>query len=98
MNKALAIMHLFPEAEPMTDFILQDDSDGNGAYIAQWNIDAPQPTEAELEQAWADFLALPAPVPKESLEDKVTRLEAENASSTLQIIDLFEQLITKGVL
>jgi hypothetical protein len=33
------------------DFSLQDDSDGNGTYIAQWNSDQPQPSEAEIETA-----------------------------------------------
>ena len=40
-----------------SDFILQDDSDGNGAYIAQWNSASPQPTEAEIETAHAEWQA-----------------------------------------
>ena len=31
-----------------TDVMLQDDSDGNGAYIKEWNLDIPQPTDAQL--------------------------------------------------
>ena len=27
---------------------LQDDSDGNGAYIKEWNLDIAQPTDAQL--------------------------------------------------
>ena len=30
------------------DVMLQDDSDGNGAYIKEWNLDIAQPTEAQL--------------------------------------------------
>ena len=30
------------------DVILQDDSDGNGAYIKEWNLDIAQPTDAQL--------------------------------------------------
>lgn len=30
------------------DVILQDDSDGKGAYIKEWNLDIPKPTEAQL--------------------------------------------------
>ena len=30
------------------DVMLQDDSDGKGAYIKEWNLDIAQPTEAQL--------------------------------------------------
>ena len=30
------------------DVILQDDSDGKGAYIKEWNLDIAQPTDAQL--------------------------------------------------
>ena len=33
----------------MKDVILQDDSDGNGAYIKEWNLDIAQPTSAQLD-------------------------------------------------
>ena len=32
----------------MKDVMLQDDSDGNGAYIKEWNLDISQPTDAQL--------------------------------------------------
>ena len=32
----------------MKDVILQDDSDGKGAYIKEWNLDISQPTDAQL--------------------------------------------------
>jgi len=31
------------------DVILQDDSDGKGAYIKEWNLDIPQPTQSQLD-------------------------------------------------
>jgi hypothetical protein len=31
------------------DVLLQDDSDGNGAYIKEWNLDIPKPTQAQLD-------------------------------------------------
>jgi len=37
------------------DFRLQND--GKGAYIAQWNSDQPQPSEAEIETADAEWQA-----------------------------------------
>ena len=30
------------------DVMLQDDSDGNGAYIKEWNLDIAQPTSTQL--------------------------------------------------
>ena len=32
----------------MKDVKLQDDSDGNGAYIKEWNLDIAQPNDAQL--------------------------------------------------
>ena len=32
----------------INDVMLQDDSDGNGAYIKEWNLDIAQPTDAQL--------------------------------------------------
>jgi len=42
---------------PDIDFILQDDSDGKGVYIAEWLSDQPQPSEAEIEQAHTEWQA-----------------------------------------
>jgi hypothetical protein len=35
-----------------TDVILQDD--GNGAYIKEWNLDMPKPTDAQLSAVESD--------------------------------------------
>ena len=32
----------------LKDVTLQDDSDGKGVYIKEWNLDISQPTEAQL--------------------------------------------------
>ena len=32
----------------LKDVILQDDSDGKGAYIKEWNLSISQPTDAQL--------------------------------------------------
>ncbi len=50
MNLAIAIMQLFPTADFWTDIIIRDD--GDGAYIAEWNLPEPQPIKAELMAAW----------------------------------------------
>ena len=31
-----------------SDVLLQDDSNGQGVYIAEWNLDIAQPTDAQL--------------------------------------------------
>ena len=31
-----------------TDVLLQDDSDGQGAYIKEWNLDIAKPTDEQL--------------------------------------------------
>ena len=36
------------EVDFSKDVMLQDDSDGNGAYIKEWNLDIAQPTDAQL--------------------------------------------------
>ena len=33
----------------LKDFILQDNSDGKGVFIAEWNLDIPKPTMAQLD-------------------------------------------------
>ena len=30
------------------DVLLKDNSDGKGVFIAEWNLDIPKPTEAQL--------------------------------------------------
>ena len=32
-----------------SDVLLQDDSNGEGAYIKEWNLDIPKPTVTELD-------------------------------------------------
>ena len=36
------------EVDFTKDVMLQDESDGNGAYIKEWNLDIAQPTDAQL--------------------------------------------------
>ena len=36
------------EVDFTKDVMLQDDSDGKGAYIKEWNLDIAQPTNAQL--------------------------------------------------
>ena len=36
------------EVDFLNDVRLQDDSNGQGVYIAEWNLDIAQPTDAQL--------------------------------------------------
>jgi hypothetical protein len=37
------------EVDFRKDVILQDNSDGKGVFIAEWNLDIPKPTDAQLD-------------------------------------------------
>ena len=37
------------EIDFLKDVILQDNSDGKGVFIAEWNLDIPKPTMAQLD-------------------------------------------------
>tara|TARA_S200002703_G_C3733936_1_gene225606 strand:- start:99 stop:440 length:342 start_codon:yes stop_codon:yes gene_type:complete len=38
----------------LRDVLLQDDSDGKGVYIKEWNLDMAEPTNAQLEALEAE--------------------------------------------
>lgn len=46
MELSAALAELYPDADPSRDYALVDQ--GKGAYIAAWNLAAPQPTADEL--------------------------------------------------
>ena len=39
------------EVDFMKDVMLQDDSDGKGPYIKEWNLDIAQPSDSDLASA-----------------------------------------------
>jgi len=39
----------------LTDFVLQDNSDGAGVFIAEWLSASPQPSVAEIEAAHTEW-------------------------------------------
>lgn len=62
MNLSLVILHLFPNATPRVDYIILDQ--GAGSEIVRWDLPDPQPTQVELDAAWAVVSgATPAPSP-----------------------------------
>ena len=45
-------LYVNAEVDFNSDVILQDD--GDGAYIKEWNLDIPQPTDAQLSSVESD--------------------------------------------
>lgn len=97
MNIALAIMHLYPQANPITDFIVQDDSDGEGPYIAAWNLEDPQPTEEELLEAWEALNTVSLPQYKqEKIEYLSTLRDIELTSGFTSTVERSDVLLEFG--
>ncbi|WP_274363703.1 XkdW family protein [Paenibacillus thermotolerans] len=82
MNKALAILFLYPNANPLVDFEVLDE--GDGPQLVRWEVKdengdiVPEPTDAELFAAWEAYQANP-PEPPETDAQKIARLEQEIA-------------------
>jgi hypothetical protein len=90
LNIALSILHLYPDAVPSKDFIVQDDSDYKGPYLAAWNLDEPQPTDEELKTAWEAYQEAEANKPPQLTE--IEKLQAENAGLALELAQTKMQL------
>lgn len=150
MNLAIAINYLHPDANPLHDFIVQDNgpepvlrpgaetkgrvryeikppengeeavegtyyrygidynllTEGEdydlverGPYIAVWKLDAPQPTEAELQAAWEAYQEAEANKPPvltelEQLQQENLLLKAQN-NALSERADFIEDLIAE---
>jgi len=42
---------------PQVDYVLRNNSDGNGIFIKEWNNASPQPSESEIEAAHNEWQA-----------------------------------------
>ncbi|OIR62892.1 phage portal protein [Bacillus sp. FMQ74] len=86
---AETIMYKYPSADPTKDFIVQND--GNGSYIAEWNLRAPIPTQKELESWWEELQKNPPYEPPDQVEllaqelsqEKLARKQLEELNKTL---------------
>ncbi|MCY7827660.1 XkdW family protein [Bacillus spizizenii] len=91
MNIGEAILYKYPTADPTKDFIVQNNGDGTPSYIAEWNIRAPIPTEAELKTWWEELqstFAYEPPVQvdllaRELSQEKLARKQFEELNKTL---------------
>ncbi|MBN7744737.1 XkdW family protein [Bacillus velezensis] len=91
MNIGEAILFKYPTADPTKDFIVQNNGDGTPSYIAEWNIRAPIPTEAELKSWWEELQNTSAYEPpvqvdllaQELSQEKLARKQLEELNQTL---------------
>ena len=63
---------------------LQDDSDGNGAHIKEWNLDIPQPTSEQLNSYES------AATTEENNNAVIANRKSEYGSNTHQIENIIE--------
>lgn len=109
LNKALAIMHLFPNAILGKDFSVRDD--GEGQFIDTWALEEPLPSDEELVAAWQEYLKLDNERPMSQVEkqlhiigeqlaqEKIARQQSDRMNSMLgqQIAEMkIEILKLKG--
>ncbi|WP_052098311.1 XkdW family protein [Paenibacillus stellifer] len=87
MDLYFAIKHLYPSSRVDKDFVLLDKSDGNGPYIAVWNLEDPQPTEAELAAAWESYLEAEASKPPDP-PSETEQLRMDNAALLLELVQV----------
>ena len=69
----------------LTDYVLQDD--GAGVFIAEWNSASPQPTEAEIEAAHAEWQA------EYDSQEYARNRQAEYPSTDDLIVALWENVV-----
>ena len=72
------------EVDFLNDVRLQDDSDGNGAYIKEWNLDIAQPTDEQLNSYES------AATTEENNNAVIANRKSEYGSNTHQIENIIE--------
>ena len=73
--------------KPEIDFVLRDNSDGNGVYMYEWNSSSPQPTVAEIESAYAEWQA------EYDSQEYARNRQAEYPSINDLIVALWENVV-----
>jgi len=83
INKGLALMALFPDADPIFDYTVIKDENGE-QRIAAWHLDAPIPTEEELREGYKKYLEEQAKKPR-SVDLRKLRLEKDLAIAEMTL-------------
>ncbi len=71
------------EVDFTSDVLLQNDSDGKGDYIKEWNLEIAKPTDAQL-----DALETEANAYEQELKDAEANKETKKASGKQKLKDL----------
>lgn len=105
LSLAQKIRLIYPDASPVKDFLVRDDADERGQYIAEWNMEFPIPTDEELAEAESQYVP---PVPPKTIEEvlqenadlsyHVMILEGEQIRLKQEQADLTYQLMMKEVI
>jgi hypothetical protein len=74
-----ALAYLFPTAVPGKDYRIFDAQDGNGPFIAAWNLPDPQPTPDQITAAIASYDAQQAAAQQAEQEKAASQLQAAQA-------------------
>lgn len=87
------IKYLYPNAVPLVDFVLQDNSDGNGPFITQWNETklGPKPTKTTLGAVSAAAIA----AKNAAVESSAAAKKIADASLAV-LPDLIAHIATRG--
>ena len=87
---ALAIKYLHPTKVAGVDYILRDD--GNGPFIAQWNITGGQPTQGQINSAYGQFVAAQAQEKAARKGRKIAALAKMGITSAAEKKGYFESI------
>lgn len=76
------VRYLHPNVDFLKDVLLQDDSDGKGAYVVAWNLPGAPPTDKEIDAALA---LIDAPKPDKTKQEKLDGLLAQAGLTTADL-------------
>lgn len=76
------LKHLIPDAIEDKDYFVRNE--GEGDYIAEWNLDIPQPSAFDLEMKWEEIKGF-IPTPS---KDQLTQLGEELVQKDIRIMEL----------
>lgn len=73
------------------DFVLQDDSDGKGVYIKEWNSDKPKPSVSDIEAAEQEYIAeaIAKEEAREAIKASALQKLVQNAGLTVEEVKSF---------
>jgi hypothetical protein len=86
------IQYLYPEAKPLQDYTLQDNSDGRGPFIAHWDEQklGPRPSLESLALKESEAVAaLSKKAEQEAIDKEITTIESSRQARAIREAVLF---------